>query len=85
MLSKGGANIRYIFIRVVEKIPKDRESKVNLQEIENIVDNLMDISWKMLPIVDSRGGFKLAFIASENLDLDILMKKLDESGYLIVF
>jgi hypothetical protein len=59
-------------------------SEIKLQEIERVIETLFNIQWDSSPEVDSCGGVKMIVMAPENVDFDVLVKELDDAGYLVV-
>jgi hypothetical protein len=59
-------------------------SEIKLQEIERVIETLFNIQWDSSPEVDSRGEVKMIVMAPENVDFDVLVKELDDAGYLVV-
>jgi hypothetical protein len=74
--------MKRIFLRLIEKISTDVPTELKLQEIMLAIETLINIQWELSPEVDSRGDFKMVVLVSENTNFEVLLKGLDDAGYI---
>lgn len=74
--------MKRIYLKLLDDRPSPGSEDLRLADVTKAVEAVLAIQWEIRPRMEAKGGYAMAGMIPEKLDLEAALQKLKQRGYI---